>query len=702
MKKFLVLVLAAALCVSCQKQQTEEEKRAEVERQVQERLAEERKLDEQKRLKQEEDAKALAAAATTTTVEPPATPTTTTEETTTETAETRAETPSSESYGVFYEKLEPHGSWRETSNYGYVWQPHEAEESRGWRPYTEGRWAYSDAGWTWISDEPFGWATYHYGRWVRLQRLGWVWVPGNEWAPAWVSWRTSKDYVGWAPLPPEARFDRRHGIHNWADNYYDIGPDQYAFVRGEEFGSQHVRRSLVPAEQNVTIVLETTIVTNIIFSNTTVINQGPNYDEIRARSREPMERYHLRRHSEWRDDPRSAMIRGDEIEIAAPELRNVAGFHRPRSIKERVSDVTIDNGWTNVRDRSAAERARTRIRTEATPPPNAPPRRFVKPTEAGGVSPARPTAAATAAPAIVATATPAPIATLAPTPRPIATAAPTARPSATVAPTARPSATVAPPARPSATVALSATPTPRMHQSPGHPPRATLTPAASPPPVSVAAPTNTPAVRPVVPAPTATPAIRPVIPRPTATPAIRPVVPAPPVSATIPPSTPTRPRPSISPAAEPSAAVQPNKPPRKPEDVRSPRPLPRQSVPPVTTSPNTAVEQTPPVVPVKPRPTLAPPVQRPTPLPRLTPPATAPSNGVVPPSVAPVAPPPKRMPPRVAPPAVTPPSADIAPAIPPKVPPANDQKPKDKRAKPPGPLDGEIVTPPPSPTPAPR
>src|SRR2546423_9736807 len=30
-------------------------------------------------------------------------------------------------------------------------------------------------------------------------------VPGDEWAPAWVSWRSSKDYVGWAPLPPEAR-----------------------------------------------------------------------------------------------------------------------------------------------------------------------------------------------------------------------------------------------------------------------------------------------------------------------------------------------------------------------------------------------------------------------------------------------------------------------------------------------------------------
>jgi hypothetical protein len=676
MKKFFVLplVLALALSVSCQKQQTEEEKKAEVERQVQERLAAERLAQQQA----EEDAKAVANKEAASKATPAETQTTETEETTTETSETRTEAVSTASYGVFFEKLEPHGAWRETTTYGYVWQPREAEESQDWRPYTEGRWAYSDAGWTWISDEPFGWATYHYGRWVRLKRLGWVWVPGTEWAPAWVSWRTNKNYVGWAPLPPEARFDRSQGIHNWADSYYDIGPDQYAFVRGEEFGSQHVRRSLVSAEQNVTIVLETTNVTNITFSNTTVINQGPNYDEIRTRSRQPLERYRLRRHFEMNDDTRSTTVRGDEIEIATPELRNVTGFLRPRTIKERVSEVTIDNGWTSVKDQSAAERARARMRTEATPPPNAPPKKFRKPSDAAGVPPASPTVAATAPPAaspvIAATVAPAPIATIAPTPRP------------------------------SATVTLPASPTPRVRQSPGRSPRATLSPASSPSPASAAAPTATPAIRPVV---------------------------SPPPSATMPTSIQPHALSSSTPAAEPSAAVKPDVP-RKPGDVRSPRPLPRQPVPSTTTAPGTTVEQTAPP-PAKTRPTFTPPVNRPTPLPRMTPATPPPVDGVVPPSIAPVAPPkrvppritppavspppvdgvvppsiapvapPKRMPPRITPPAVSPPPADNAPAIPPKGPPANDQeRPRDKKPKPPGPLDGAIVTPPPSPTPAPR
>ena len=49
----------------------------------------------------------------------------------------------------------------------------------------------------------WGWVTFHYGRWAHDQRLGWFWVPGDEWGPAWVDWRRGDDFVGWAPLPPD-------------------------------------------------------------------------------------------------------------------------------------------------------------------------------------------------------------------------------------------------------------------------------------------------------------------------------------------------------------------------------------------------------------------------------------------------------------------------------------------------------------------
>ncbi|MGN6462520.1 MAG: DUF6600 domain-containing protein [Pseudolabrys sp.] len=101
--------------------------------------------------------------------------------------------------------LESYGFWQEHPRWGEVWVPF--GKPRGWRPYTVGRWVYTDEwGWYWVSgqdEEAWGWITFHYGRWIFDRRLGWAWVPGDEWAPAWVNWRRSDSIVGWAPAPPE-------------------------------------------------------------------------------------------------------------------------------------------------------------------------------------------------------------------------------------------------------------------------------------------------------------------------------------------------------------------------------------------------------------------------------------------------------------------------------------------------------------------
>ncbi|HEY6002821.1 MAG TPA: DUF6600 domain-containing protein [Anaeromyxobacter sp.] len=112
-----------------------------------------------------------------------------------ETAPPRA-TPDAE---TFRRGLSPHGEWVDSARWGRVWRPH---VRAGWRPYYYGRWIWTADGWFWASDEPWGWATYHYGRWGYDDGLGWVWVPGYEWAPAWVTWRFGVGVVGWAPLFP--------------------------------------------------------------------------------------------------------------------------------------------------------------------------------------------------------------------------------------------------------------------------------------------------------------------------------------------------------------------------------------------------------------------------------------------------------------------------------------------------------------------
>jgi hypothetical protein len=103
------------------------------------------------------------------------------------------------SLDTFQAPLAGYGDWQQVGSYGHVWRP---RVPAGWRPYYYGRWEWTTEGWLWVSDEPFGWATYHYGRWTWDRGMGWFWVPGYQWAPAWVTWRFGADAVGWAPLAP--------------------------------------------------------------------------------------------------------------------------------------------------------------------------------------------------------------------------------------------------------------------------------------------------------------------------------------------------------------------------------------------------------------------------------------------------------------------------------------------------------------------
>jgi hypothetical protein len=94
-------------------------------------------------------------------------------------------------------ELESYGAWYYESEVGHVWRPY---VSAGWRPYFDGRWAWTPFGWTWVAAEPWGWAPFHYGRWGYTPMLGWYWIPGSAWAPAWVTWTYGGQHIGWCPL----------------------------------------------------------------------------------------------------------------------------------------------------------------------------------------------------------------------------------------------------------------------------------------------------------------------------------------------------------------------------------------------------------------------------------------------------------------------------------------------------------------------
>jgi uncharacterized protein DUF6600 len=160
----------------------------------------------------------------------------------------------------FRDALAPHGEWLDLEPYGTVWAPLGVRGD--WRPYTHGRWTYTDLGWLWLGDEPWAWATYHYGRWKQDADHGWIWVPSSTWASAWVAWRRGKGWVGWAPLPPEAGWSAAGGLTLSGSDLDRAIPERtWSFVPSQEFTSPKVQGRIAPVGRNATLIPLTTGVT---------------------------------------------------------------------------------------------------------------------------------------------------------------------------------------------------------------------------------------------------------------------------------------------------------------------------------------------------------------------------------------------------------------------------------------------------------
>ncbi len=268
----------------------------------------------------------------------------------------------------FYPALDPHGEWIEVDGLGYCWQPR-AGEVRTWRPYTDGRWVFTDHGWTWNSNEPFGWAVYHYGRWTKLPRVGWLWVPGTEWGPGWVSWRRSDEYIGWAPLPPEAW--SATGFNAAVDDYYDIGPGSYTFVAADNLGAQNYVTQVIAPEQNITIIEKTVNITNVTYKkvqNTTVVyNAGPDLERVNSGSKK-VPQLKVERVTDIRESAKAgpATQKDGVLRMAAPRLSGETKTAAvPQRVKERIGSKASDRGWSGVADKASVEKIRTRAKQEA-------------------------------------------------------------------------------------------------------------------------------------------------------------------------------------------------------------------------------------------------------------------------------------------------------------------------------------------------
>lgn len=212
--------------------------------------------------------------------------------------------------GDFYDDLAPHGQWVQTPEYGRVWIPNVGPD---FQPYaSNGHWVVTEYGNTWVSDYTWGWAPFHYGRWYQDRYRGWAWIPGRDWGPAWVSWRSGGGYYGWAPLGP--------GIN--INVNVNIPPNYWVFVPQIYITSPRLYNYCVPRRQVVNVYQNTTIINNIYRVNNRAYAYGPRRDEIERVTRRSVPVYRV----ENSGRPGRDEIRNNSVGIYRPDMnRNGRG-----------------------------------------------------------------------------------------------------------------------------------------------------------------------------------------------------------------------------------------------------------------------------------------------------------------------------------------------------------------------------------------
>ncbi len=261
-----------------------------------------------------------------------------------------AAAPGQEEAGIdmFYSSLGSQGEWISIDGGTYAWRPAGVESD--WRPYSEGHWVWTDDGWYWASDEPWAWATYHYGRWYNDDYYGWVWVPGYEWAPAWVEWRYGGDCVGWAPLSPYAVFSENWGVHYrryWATPY-----DYWSFVDCRYMGSHDLHRYVYRTGDNTRFIGRTRTAGSVRYDNGRIITRGPEREYVEQRGNVRIPRANL---FDVRGREQAGMVRengSDRIGVYRPHFNagvRVTTGSRPDRVRADDHPMGLDTRGTDLR-----------------------------------------------------------------------------------------------------------------------------------------------------------------------------------------------------------------------------------------------------------------------------------------------------------------------------------------------------------------
>jgi uncharacterized protein DUF6600 len=264
------------------------------------------------------------------------------------------------SISFFHDQLSSSGRWAVAATYGEVWVP--AGVAAGWAPYVFGEWVWTDYGWTWVSNDPFGDIPFHYGTWVWLDPYGWAWVPGTIWAPAWVTWAYTDDYIGWAPVPPSFVLS----VGGYSGAPVVVSQTQYVFVPTNQFVGASVSTARVPVQQNTEIFTRATKNTSFTVSSGIVRVAGPPPARIEKATGKHLERVAIGRVKTAPTTISDAGIaKGQRLRVVAPagEQKRVEAHTK----EQRISATSPKTTGHETREESAQVSRPEQVKAEHHP-----------------------------------------------------------------------------------------------------------------------------------------------------------------------------------------------------------------------------------------------------------------------------------------------------------------------------------------------
>ncbi|CAN5643365.1 hypothetical protein BH10BAC5_BH10BAC5_22460 [soil metagenome] len=189
-------------------------------------------------------------------------------------------------------------------------------------PYTNGSWVNTDNGWYFQSATPEEEIVHHYGRWDYSDNLGWVWIPGKVWSPAWVDWKEKDNTIAWAPLPYSSTIvDNRMPA-------VQIPADRYVMLEKPHFlDPVYTYRLLDPVP--VVKIESFSPLPGLTVVNNAIVNKGPDVVVIEKATGKKVIVYPINRVASFGD----VRVKENTIYTYAPAFHKVLDKESPRPSK---------------------------------------------------------------------------------------------------------------------------------------------------------------------------------------------------------------------------------------------------------------------------------------------------------------------------------------------------------------------------------